>query len=76
VEGQLAAAYGMLEQELEKQPLSTDGSIDQAGITVAVAWSFTNLVVPDQVQGKAFPLISAFTAYAEGLEAFVSTPME
>lgn len=76
VEGQLAAAYGMLEQELEKQSLSTDGSIDQAGITVAVAWSFTNLVVPDQVQGKAFPLISAFTAYAEGLEAFVSTPME
>ncbi|SDB14345.1 Glutathione S-transferase [Pseudomonas sp. NFACC23-1] len=76
VEGQLAAAYGMLEQELEKQPLSTDGKLDQAGITVAVAWSFTNLVVPDQVQGKAFPLISAFTAYAEGLEAFVSTPME
>ncbi|MDP9780510.1 glutathione S-transferase family protein [Pseudomonas fluorescens] len=76
VEGQLAAAYGMLEQELEKQPLSTDGSIDQAGITVAVAWSFTNLVVPDQVQGKAFSLISAFTAYAEGLEVFVSTPME
>lgn len=76
VEGQLAAAYGMLEQELEKQPLSTDGKLDQAGITVAVAWSFTNLVVPDQVQGKALPLISAFTAYAEGLEAFVSTPME
>ncbi|MBT2298772.1 glutathione S-transferase [Pseudomonas fluorescens] len=76
VEGQLAAAYDMLEQELVKQPLATDGTLDQAGITVAVAWSFTNLVVPDQVQGKSFPLISAFTAYAEGLEAFVSTPME
>ncbi|SEO51637.1 glutathione S-transferase [Pseudomonas sp. NFACC39-1] len=76
VEGQLAAAYDMLEQELVKQPLATDGTLDQAGITVAVAWSFTNLVVPDQVQGKAFPSISAFTAYAEGLEAFVSTPME
>ncbi|MCJ8204133.1 glutathione S-transferase family protein [Pseudomonas sp. RGM2987] len=76
VEGQLAAAYGMLEQALAQRPLSTDGSIDQAGLTLAVAWSFTNLVVPDQVQGKAFPLISAFTTYAEGLEAFVSTPME
>ncbi|MBC3347263.1 glutathione S-transferase [Pseudomonas sp. SWRI196] len=76
VEGQLAAAYDMLEQELVKQPLATDGPLDQAGITVAVAWSFTNLVVPDQVQGKSLPSISAFTAYAEGLEAFVSTPME
>lgn len=76
VEGQLAAAYDLLEQELGKQPLVTDGTLDQAGITVAVAWSFTNLVVPDQVQGKSFPSISAFTAYAEGLEAFVSTPME
>ena len=76
VQGQLLAAYTALEQELQKQPLACDGSIDQAGITVAVAWSFTNLVVPDQVQGKPFPLISAFTAYAEGLEAFVSTPME
>ncbi|KPG98089.1 glutathione S-transferase [Pseudomonas sp. RIT-PI-q] len=76
VEGQLAAAYSALERELEKQPLKTDGSIDQDGITLAVAWSFTNLVVPDQVEAAQFPLISAFTEYAEGLEAFVSTPIE
>lgn len=76
VEGQLVAAYSALERELEKQPLKTDGSIDQDGITLAVAWSFTNLVVPDQVEAARFPLISAFTAYAEGLEEFVSTPIE
>jgi glutathione S-transferase len=76
VEGQLAAAYSALERELEKQPLKTDGSIDQDGITLAVAWSFTNLVVPDQVEAAQFPLISAFTDYAEGLEEFVSTPIE
>ncbi|WP_260954662.1 glutathione S-transferase family protein [Pseudomonas citri] len=76
VEGQLAAAYAMLEQELEKQPLATSGPLDQAGITVAVAWSFTRLVAPEQLQGKSLPLISAFATYAEGLEAFVSTPME
>ncbi|MGV8888309.1 MAG: glutathione S-transferase family protein [Pseudomonas sp.] len=76
VEGQLAAAYSALERELEKQPLKTDGSIDQDGITLAVAWSFTNLVVPDQVEAVRFPRISAFTAYAEGLEVFVSTPIE
>ena len=76
VEGQLAAAYSALERELELQPLKTDGSIDQDGITLAVAWSFTRLVVPDQVDAWQFPLISAFTDYAEGLEAFVSTPIE
>ena len=76
VEGQLAAAYAALERELEKHPLKTDGSIDQDGLTLAVAWSFTNLVVPDQVAGAQCPRIAAFTEYAEGLEAFVSTPID
>jgi glutathione S-transferase len=76
VEGQLAAAYSALERELEMQPLKTDGTIAQDGITLAVAWSFTNLVVPDQVDVNRFPQISAFTAYAEGLEDFLSTPIE
>jgi len=76
VHGQLLAAYTALEQELAKQSLPTDGSIDQAGITLAVAWSFTNHLVADQVQGHSFPLISSFVAYAEGLEAFISTPIE
>ncbi|QCY13145.1 glutathione S-transferase [Pseudomonas sp. MPC6] len=76
VEEQLAAAYSALERDLQKQPLKTDGSIDQGGITLAVAWSFTNLVVPDQVKAARFPLINAFTEYAEGLEVFVSTPIE
>jgi glutathione S-transferase len=75
VEGQLAAAFSALERELEMQPLKTDGSIDQDGITLAVAWSFTHLVVPDQVEDQPFPHISAFAAYAEGLKEFVSTPM-
>ncbi|PBJ18692.1 putative GST-like protein YibF [Pseudomonas sp. ACN8] len=76
VEGQLKAAYSALERELEKQPLETDGSIAQDGITLAVAWSFTNLVVPDQVSAAQFPRIAAFTKYAEGLEVFVSTPID
>ncbi|PZW90861.1 glutathione S-transferase [Pseudomonas sp. 478] len=76
VEGQLAAAYSALERELEMQPLKTDGTIAQDGITLAVAWSFTRLVVPDQVDENRFPQISAFTAYAERLEEFVSTPIE
>jgi glutathione S-transferase len=76
VEGQLAAAYLALERELEKQPLKTDGLIDQAGITLAVAWSFTRYVVPDQVAVERFPGIAAFTEYAEGLEVFIDTPID
>ncbi|ANJ55607.1 glutathione S-transferase [Pseudomonas silesiensis] len=76
VEEQLAAAYSVLERELEKQPLKTDGSIAQDGITLAVAWSFTNLVVPEQVEVGRFPRISEFTEYAEGLRVFADTPIE
>jgi hypothetical protein len=72
----LAAAYLALERELEKQPLKTDGLIDQAGITLAVAWSFTRYVVPDQVAVERFPGIAAFTEYAEGLEVFIDTPID
>ncbi|MFJ2710276.1 glutathione S-transferase [Pseudomonas sp. NPDC087346] len=76
VESQLAAAYIALEAELQKQSLPTDGDvIAQDGISVAVAWSFTNLVVPDQVDAARFPRIAQYTAYAETLEAFISSPM-
>ncbi|MEO6681010.1 MAG: glutathione S-transferase [Pseudomonas sp.] len=75
VEGQLAAAYSALERELSKQPLLGGSGIAQDGITVAVAWSFTNLVVPDQVDAARFPQIAEFTAQAEKLEAFIATPI-
>ncbi|MBU0522375.1 MAG: glutathione S-transferase [Gammaproteobacteria bacterium] len=75
VEGQLSAAYSTLERELEKQPLANGALIEQDGITLAVAWSFTNLVTPDQVDASRFPRIAEFTAQAEKLEAFISTPI-
>lgn len=75
VHGQLLAAYSELEGELVKQPLKMDGSIAQDGITLAVAWSFTQLVIADQVDVAQYPRIRDFTAYAEQLEAFISTPV-
>lgn len=75
VRGQLVAAYTALEAELHKQPLATSGPIDQVGISLAVAWSFTQLVVPEQLDAAQFPRIKAFTEYAEQLELFVSTPL-
>lgn len=74
VHGQLLAAYSELERELVRQPLKMDGSIAQDGITLAVAWSFTQLVIADQVDVAQYPRIRDFTAYAEQLEAFRSTP--
>ncbi|WP_339495741.1 glutathione S-transferase [Pseudomonas sp. RA_105y_Pfl2_P56] len=75
VEGQLAAAFTALEHELEKHGLPTDGTLSQAGISLAVAWSFTDLVVPDQIDVARYRHIAQYTAYAETLEAFVSSPM-
>ena len=75
VESQLVAAFTALEQELEQNGLPTDGTLTQAGISLAVAWSFTDLVVPDQIDTQRYRYIAQYTAYAETLEAFLSTPM-
>ncbi|MBC3271213.1 glutathione S-transferase [Pseudomonas sp. SWRI81] len=75
VEGQLAAAFTALEKELEHSALPEDGSLAQDGISLAVAWSFTALVVPDQIDATRYPRIAHYTAYAEGTGAFISTPM-
>lgn len=74
VGGQLQAAYRELEQELHKHPLPQDGQLDQAGITLAVAWGFTQMMVADQLDASQFPKVQAFSAYAEQLPAFRSTP--
>lgn len=75
VEGQLAAAFTALEKELELRELPVDGSLAQDGISLAVAWSFTGLVVPDQIDAARYSRIAQYTAYAEGTDAFISTPM-
>ena len=75
VGGQLAAAYGALEDELRRRPLTApaDG-LTQAGVTAAVAWSFTQLMLPDAVSAAAHPTLQAFTAEAERHPAFLAFP--
>ena len=48
VEGQLLAAYDWLEAALRQEPLARDGGIDLVGVTVAVAWRFSQLVVAER----------------------------
>jgi glutathione S-transferase len=74
---QLAAAYRLLEESLEHkgewlfgdQPLQPD-------ITAAVAWRFTQLVLPHAVAAADCPKLAAFSARAEALPEFLSTPVE
>ena len=74
VRGQLDAAYGALEQALARRPLATDGTLDQAGITVAVAWDFSKLVLAEQLEISSYPRLEAYSRYAESLPVFIGTP--
>lgn len=69
---QLQAAYGQLEQAantLTGEPLM------QPEITVAVAWRFTQLYTADVITPATYPQLAKFSAQAETLPEFASTPV-
>ena len=73
---QLAAAYSELEAELARRPLAADAAaITQAGVTTAVAWGFTQLMLPGVVSPDDCPAIAAHAAAAERLAEFSALPM-
>jgi glutathione S-transferase len=75
VNGQLLAAYDALERELKTSPLAfAQSSINQAGISTAVAWRFTQQTIPGVVDTANHPALSAFSAAAEELPAFAAAP--
>ena len=75
VTGQLLAAYGALESELAQRPLAvTSGTINQAGISVAVAWHFTQMTLPEVVLAANYPILCEFSAEAELLPEFKAAP--
>jgi glutathione S-transferase len=75
VHHQLVAAYNALETELAKSPLDAlDTTITQAGVTTAVAWNFTQMMLPSIVLAERFPRLTAYSAIAEQLPAFRATP--
>ncbi|WP_158939007.1 glutathione S-transferase [Burkholderia sp. S171] len=74
---QLLAAYAGLEAELALSTLPLDaGRLGQAGVTVAVAWRFTQMMVPKIVVAAEYPNLQSFSAFAEQQPAFESTPPE
>ncbi len=75
VTAQLLAAYGALEGELAGTPLgSTSATIGQAGVTVGVAWHFTQQMLPEVVPAARFPRLAAFSAAVEALPEFAAAP--
>jgi glutathione S-transferase len=75
VTGQLLAAYGALEEEVTRRPLAvTSSAITQAGVSAAVAWHFTQRLLPDVVHAASYPSLVAFSAQAEALPEFKAAP--
>jgi glutathione S-transferase len=75
VYSQLAAAFSQLEQALREQPLSTDpAQLGLAEVSIAVAWSFRQLMTPHLVDAADYPEVAAYTAALERLPVFAQTP--
>jgi glutathione S-transferase len=75
VQSQLRQAYAALEREL--MPIETTWLLggaapSQADISVAVAWGFTQLTLPEQIRASEYPTLAAHAARAERLPAFAA----
>ncbi|PFG11551.1 glutathione S-transferase [Marinobacter sp. LV10MA510-1] len=75
ITAQLLAAFRELEYEIDSSKPSADGSIEQAGITVAVAWSFSQRMLGDIVVEKQFQNINAYVRAIEKLHVFQTIPL-
>lgn len=76
VTGQLLAAYGALEAELAARPLVLAGVPGQAALTTAVAWTFSQLMLPSIVEAGRFPYLVAHATAAEALPVFQAIPCD
>lgn len=73
VTGQLLAAYGGLEKLLANAPGQV---LNQASLSVAVAWSFSRYAVPSVVKADDFPNLQRHAQWAEQHPAFGKYPIE
>jgi glutathione S-transferase len=76
VRGQLLAAYGALESEIARAaPPAGNARLSQGGVTIAVAWRFTQHMLKDIVNTPDHPALAAFSAAAEKRPEFAATPL-
>lgn len=75
VTAQILAAYGALEAELRSRPPAlTSGTINQAGVSAAVAWHFTQMTLPEIVNAANYPTLREFSSQTELLPEFMAAP--
>ena len=75
VTGQMLAAYGELERALaQRTPPQRSEELDQAGVTLAVAWHFAQQMRPTEAPADRFPRLAAYSAAAEALKEFRAAP--
>jgi len=74
VAGQLSAAYLALEQEVARRPAAFAGPVNQATLTAAVAWQFTQSLLAHIVPSAQHPGLVALSARLEATAAFKKYP--
>lgn len=73
VTGQIKEAFTALEEEVAKHSSMLSNSMCQASITTAVAWTFSQHVIPDVLLIKDYPKLAQFVAELEALSIFMDT---
>ncbi|XDD50011.1 glutathione S-transferase [Leptospira sp. WS92.C1] len=75
VRGQVTAAYAALEKEFKSNPPKSESPIlMQSDITSAVAWQFTQMMLPEIISEDEHPTLRAFSEKAELLPEFLAFP--
>ena len=75
VSSQLRGAYAELEREVTRAPLPAPVShLGAAGIAVAVAWHFTQRVLPGVVTADQHPRLAQYSDTAQALPEFMAAP--
>lgn len=72
---QLASGFELLERAVAAHPpAATQDLLTQGDITAAVAWHFTQALLPGRVPAADHPALAAFSARAEAMPAFMRAP--
>jgi glutathione S-transferase len=75
VSAQMLSAFAGLESELARRPCAISaGAVDQATITTAVTWHFTQQTLADVVAAARHPALCELSAQAEATAEFRAAP--
>ncbi|MEJ7138033.1 glutathione S-transferase [Amphibiibacter pelophylacis] len=72
---QMLTALRLLELDFKARPLPrSSADMDQAGLSVAVAWQFIQQMIPQTAPASQFPHLARYSAAAESLPEFRAAP--